>query len=128
MVVASLSFGSLAWARECYDTDLAQYYANQEGYRVARHYDGERNVRVTVASCDFNPYSERYTINMYTFWDGSITGNTYNVDGTLQINLDGSDADFVTTYKSQSVIDWQTLKFWWHTGIHLIDSTIDYSR
>lgn len=99
-------FAASSYARECRDTDTAYIYAKRTAYKVAHHYDGTKNVRVNMASCDFDPYDEYYTINMYTYWNGSISGDTYNVDGILKVSLNGSVISFKETYKNQNVKDW----------------------
>lgn len=104
-------------ARECYDTDTAYRYAKRTAYKVAEHYDGRKNVRVTVASCDFDPYEEYYTINMYTYWDGTLTGDPYNVDGILKVTLNGSVISFKETYKNENVKNW--------TGTKTVFSVLD---
>lgn len=117
-----------SWARTCMDTSRVQTLANYEGKRVAKHYDGGENLRVRVVACDYNEYSGKYLIEMHTYWDGALSGKTYNVDGILEIKPDGSNARYRETYSNQNLKDWVGFR----TGISVLDAIMknssDYSR
>lgn len=128
MCMLGIVICSSAWARECNDTSRVQRFAEQEGRRIAKYYDGGRNLRVRVMNCDFDENRDRYTINMHTYWDGVLSNKVYNVDGILKIDLDGSNPHYKETYSNQNLKDWVGLK----TGLSVLDAIMknssDYSR
>lgn len=128
LAIACLFFTTPSYARECRDTDTVYRYAKRNAYKVAEHYNGTKNVRVNVASCDYDPYDEYYTISMYTYWDGSLSGDLYNVDGILKVKLDGSVISYKTTYVNEKVKNWKGTKTFVGFLGAILENSSDYSR
>lgn len=117
-----------AWAQTCIATEWVNTLAYREGQKIVKHYDGGRNIRVYVRSCDYDPDNDQYTIDMATYWEGAITDKTYNIDGLLKVNRDGSGGSYKETYSNENIKNWVGLK----TGFSILDAIIknssNYSR
>lgn len=124
-----LGFVALSsWAQTCIDTSRVQTLANYEGRRVAKYYDGGNNLRVRVVACDYNEYSGKYSIEMHTYWDGTLSGKVYNVDGILEIKPDGSSARYRETYSNQNLKDWVGFRTGMSVLGAIIENSSNYSR
>lgn len=99
---------SMLHARSCsdFEKDKAEYFAEKAGRKIAAKYEGSKNLRTNLNSCKYNSYSDKYTLDISVYWDGSIfSSNHYNIDGILKLNSDGSNTDFSQTYANENVKD-----------------------
>lgn len=93
-------------AAECgsFERDKAQTFAERAGDRVVQKYLGGRDIRVALRGCEFNSYDGKFRVKVEINWNGAIVrSNSYNVDGNLTFDRDGSNSNFSQTYASESV-------------------------
>lgn len=101
-----------AYAATCssYQQDKATHYANIQGNEVVNKYDGGRNIRTYVSNCDYNNYSNKYNVDIDVYWDGVMSGKSYNSSGKMIMNSDGSRREYQETYRNQNLKDYAVFK------------------
>lgn len=105
-------FSSSALSRPCnqYEYDKAEHLLGKAGEDLVRKFDGGRDIRVNILSCEFNSYSDVFKTKISVYWNGKyISGNHYNIDGEVKMNSDGSGVEFSETYANDAV---KSLNFW----------------
>ncbi len=108
-----LTIGPLScFARPCSSNeyDKAEYFAEINGKKIADSFQGEKNIRTNMSVCKYNSYSDKFKLAIEVYWTGSLSGDTYNVDGELTFDNNGDNAIFSTSYKNQKVKDWEFLR------------------
>jgi uncharacterized membrane protein len=107
-----MSATTTSFAAECsrYERDKAQSLAERAAEKIIAKFMGGRDLRLNLESCEFNSYDSKFRTKVGIYWNGAIVrSNSYNTDGLLSFNGDGSNANFSQSYASQSVKD---LTFW----------------
>ncbi|WP_066802817.1 hypothetical protein [Moraxella oblonga] len=101
-----------AYAATCssYQQDKATHYANIQGNEVVNKYDGGRNIRTYVSNCDYNNYSNKYNVDIDVYWDGVMSGKSYNSSGKMIMNPDGGRREYQETYRNQNLKDYALFK------------------
>ncbi|MEL6579821.1 MAG: hypothetical protein AAFQ14_08715 [Cyanobacteria bacterium J06621_12] len=107
-VCLAISNPQAAEARACTvaEADKAEYLAGKAGQKIIDQYGGGLDERVDMSSCSFNTYSGEFKVGIEIHWNGAMfRSNYYNVNGYLQMQSDGSQANFSRTYANANVQD-----------------------
>lgn len=100
-----------AVARPCstYEYDKAEYFSEKAAHKIVDEYGGGSDIRMTLRSCSYNSFSEKFKTKIEVYWNGSmIRSNKYNVDGELKFTSDGTLLNFSKTYENEAI---KELKF-----------------
>jgi len=105
-LAAGPSFGSSC---SSYQSDKAQAISERAARKIVDDsYSGGQDITVTMKSCEYNSYSEKFKTELDIYWNGAfMRSNRYNIEGVLTFDSDGSGAEFSRTYASESVKKFQ---------------------
>ncbi|MDP8079165.1 hypothetical protein [Phocoenobacter skyensis] len=107
LVILGISLSINSFARSCDSSeyDKAEYFASSYGKKLANKYPLAKDIRTTLSSCSYNSYSERFKTKVEIYWTGGFSGDSYNIDGDLIFDSDGTNGHFSSSYKNQNVKD-----------------------
>ena len=122
ILLFALSTTWSAYAATCntYEYDKAAYFAEIQGREVVEKYQGGNNIRTDITRCEYNSYSNKYTVEIDVYWDGALSGKRYNSSGRMTMNSDGRRRDYDETYRNQNLKDYAFMRgmgtgFLWFT-------------
>lgn len=104
-----LMLSNLCYAAPCdrQEYDKAQHFASIEGeWVVNNRYEGGKNIRTEMTSCEYNSYSNKFKVGMDIYWEGRYSGDTYNSEGYMEMNQSGSSRHYTETYRNQNLKDY----------------------
>lgn len=112
LLLVSILLLNSAYGATCSSSqhDKAVHYADIQGNEVVNKYDGGRNIRTYVSNCDYNSYSNKYNVDIDIYWDGVMSGKSYNSSGKMVMNPDGSRREYQETYRNQNLKDYGMFK------------------
>lgn len=114
MIFIFILIPDLANARICTsdERDRAEHFSEVASKKIISKYDGGKNERIHINSCEYNTYSKKFKVNADIYWDGNWdSSNKYHVNGEFLFGYDGEDTSFKLLHENEQAKEWSDFKF-----------------